>query len=83
MSRIDFFSRLYVVGLRDCVSDNRAMNEKLQTILTELREKLQSQYDERLVNVILFGSQARGDATWERRRAAMRRGNRILMCWWC
>lgn len=41
------------------------MNEKLQTILAELREKLQAQYGDRLVNLILFGSQARGDATWE------------------
>ena len=56
---------MYVVGLRDCVGDNRAMDEKLQTILAELREKLQAQYGERLVNVILFGSQARGDATPE------------------
>jgi predicted nucleotidyltransferase len=51
--------------MRDCVGDNQAMNEKLQTILQELREKLAAEYGDRLVNVILFGSQARGDATWE------------------
>ena len=43
---------MYVVGLRDCVGDNRAMDEKLQTILVELREKLATQYGERLVNII-------------------------------
>lgn len=41
------------------------MNEKLQTILTELRTKLTALYGDRLVNVTLFGSQARGDATPE------------------
>ncbi|MDQ3011457.1 MAG: nucleotidyltransferase domain-containing protein [Acidobacteriota bacterium] len=38
------------------------MNEKLKTILTELRRYLASLYGERLVEVMLFGSQARGDA---------------------
>jgi uncharacterized protein len=41
------------------------MNEKLQTILAELKAKLAAEYGNRLVNVILFGSQARGDATPE------------------
>ena len=39
-----------------------AMNEKLKTILTELRDYLANLYGERLVKVVLFGSQARGDA---------------------
>jgi uncharacterized protein len=39
-----------------------AMNEKLKTILTELRRSLADLYGERLVDVLLFGSQARGDA---------------------
>lgn len=39
-----------------------AMNEKLKTILTELRRYLAELYGERLVDVVLFGSQARGDA---------------------
>lgn len=38
------------------------MNEKLKTILTELRRYLAELYGERLVYVVLFGSQARGDA---------------------
>lgn len=38
------------------------MNEKLMTILTELRRYLAELYGERLVDVVLFGSQARGDA---------------------
>ena len=39
------------------------MNDKLKTILAELRQQLTALYGERLVDVVLFGSQARGDAT--------------------
>jgi predicted nucleotidyltransferase len=38
------------------------MNEKLQTILTELHHRFEATYRERLVRLVLFGSQARGDA---------------------
>jgi uncharacterized protein len=38
------------------------MNERLKTILSELRQYLSELYGERLVDVVLFGSQARGDA---------------------
>lgn len=38
------------------------MNEKLKTILTELRRRFEEIYGERLVRMMLFGSQARGDA---------------------
>lgn len=38
------------------------MNETLKTILNELRHYLANLYGERLVDVVLFGSQARGDA---------------------
>jgi predicted nucleotidyltransferase len=38
------------------------MNEKLKTILSELRHRLAEFYGTRLVDVVLFGSQARGDA---------------------
>jgi predicted nucleotidyltransferase len=38
------------------------MNERLSTILNELRQALASIYCERLKQVILYGSQARGDA---------------------
>jgi uncharacterized protein len=38
------------------------MNEKLTEILAELRSYLQELYGERLAQVILYGSQARGDA---------------------
>lgn len=38
------------------------MDEKLSTILTELRQHLATLYGARLVEVVLFGSQARGDA---------------------
>ncbi len=38
------------------------MNEKLQKILTELRCRFEALYGERLVRLVLFGSQARCDA---------------------
>ena len=38
------------------------MNEKLTAILAELRHRFEALYGERLVQMILFGSQARGDA---------------------
>lgn len=38
------------------------MNEKLKTILTELRYRFEEIYGERLVRLVLFGSQARSDA---------------------
>ena len=38
------------------------MDDKLQTILSELRRDLEALYGERLVEIVLFGSQARGDA---------------------
>jgi predicted nucleotidyltransferase len=38
------------------------MNEKLTAILAELRYYLEAVYGERLVKMVLYGSQARGDA---------------------
>jgi predicted nucleotidyltransferase len=38
------------------------MNKELKIILAELRGYLSEMYGERLVDVVLFGSQARGDA---------------------
>ena len=38
------------------------MNEKVRPILSALRTQLQALYGERLEQVMLFGSQARGDA---------------------
>ena len=38
------------------------MNAKLCTILAELRCRLETLYGERLIRLILYGSQARGDA---------------------
>ncbi len=37
-------------------------HKKLRQILDELRERLVEHYGDRLVDVVLFGSQARGDA---------------------
>ena len=39
-----------------------SMNPKLKLILAELRQYLAALYGTRLVDVVLFGSQARGDA---------------------
>lgn len=38
------------------------MNEKLTAILASFRHYLEALYGERLVKIMLFGSQARGDA---------------------
>ena len=38
------------------------METQVQTILSELRELLETCYGERLKRLVLFGSQARGDA---------------------
>jgi predicted nucleotidyltransferase len=38
------------------------MDEKLTLILAELRRRFEALYGERLIQMILFGSQARGDA---------------------
>ncbi len=38
------------------------MNEKLTAILGELRNYLENLYGKQLVHIVLFGSQARGDA---------------------
>ncbi len=43
-------------------SPTLSLNEKLRSLLTELKQRFQAEYGERLVNMILFGSQARGDA---------------------
>lgn len=38
------------------------MNTKLRSILAELRARFETLYGDRLVRLILYGSQARGDA---------------------
>jgi len=38
------------------------MDEELQTIVAELRDHFEQLYGPRLVRLVLFGSQARGDA---------------------
>jgi predicted nucleotidyltransferase len=38
------------------------MNPRVKTILTELRSRLEALYGDRLVKLVLYGSQARGDA---------------------
>jgi len=41
------------------------MKPNIQNILTELRHRFEAIYGDRMVNMLLFGSQARGDATSE------------------
>lgn len=38
------------------------MTDQLKNILTELRQKLEIHYGKRLVTLVLYGSQARGEA---------------------
>lgn len=38
------------------------MDKRLKTILNDLRHEFEALYGQRLVQIILFGSQARGDA---------------------
>lgn len=38
------------------------MTKKLRTILAELRRRFEALYGDRLVKLVLYGSQARGDA---------------------
>ena len=38
------------------------MSERLQIVLTELRRRLEALYGPRLLHLMLYGSQARGDA---------------------
>jgi predicted nucleotidyltransferase len=38
------------------------MNPRIRTILAELRSRFETLYGDRLVKLILYGSQARGDA---------------------
>ncbi len=38
------------------------INDKLKIVLDQLRFQLEKHYGDRLIQMILFGSQARGDA---------------------
>jgi len=41
------------------------MNKQIQTIITKTQQGLKKLYGEQLEKIVLFGSQARGDATPE------------------
>ena len=41
------------------------MNQQIQTIITKTQQGLKKLYGEQLDKIVLFGSQARGDATPE------------------
>jgi predicted nucleotidyltransferase len=55
------------------------MNERLAIILNELRRALETIYGERLEQVILFGSQARGDAQFGSDIDVLRNGSYCRM----
>ena len=44
------------------MKEAQAGNERVDTILAELRRRFQDLYGDRLVKMVLYGSQARGDA---------------------
>lgn len=44
------------------LTTNTIVNDKLKNILTQLRSHFEQIYDSRLVTMVLYGSQARGDA---------------------
>lgn len=44
------------------LTTNTIVNDKLKNILIELRSHFEQIYDSRLVTMVLYGSQARGDA---------------------
>jgi uncharacterized protein len=47
------------------VSESNVMNAKMAAIMDDLEGRLRSIYRDRLVRIVLFGSQARGDADAE------------------
>ena len=42
--------------------EHRFMDKRLSAIITKLRRQFERLYGERLIRMVLFGSQARGDA---------------------
>jgi uncharacterized protein len=42
--------------------ENASLNARLKTLLGDLRRRFQELYGDRLVTLVLYGSQARGDA---------------------
>lgn len=57
----------YVHGLTSAIAipasiTNMNVNDKLKTILTQLRSQFEILYGDRLTQMVLYGSQARGDA---------------------
>jgi predicted nucleotidyltransferase len=45
-----------------CTGEIAKVSEQLRSLLTELRSRFEALYGPRLVRLVLFGSQARGDA---------------------
>ena len=60
---IGIMSHEYWDNVLKLAGGDKIMLHNLKAILSELRGRLQSLYGDRLAKVILFGSQARGEAT--------------------
>lgn len=46
------------------LAEARGVSDKVRVVMVELRQRLNALYGDRLVHVILYGSQARGDYRW-------------------
>ncbi|MEG4457023.1 nucleotidyltransferase domain-containing protein [Microcoleus sp. N9_A1] len=62
MIRRGFNRRVYVYTKYITSIANMKVNDKLKTILTQLRSQFEQLYGDRLTQMVLYGSQARGDA---------------------
>jgi predicted nucleotidyltransferase len=50
------------IARQSFTTKNMSINDKLKTILTQLRSHFEQLYGDRLTQMVLYGSQARGDA---------------------
>ena len=61
LSGLGGFKSTFLPPIAPKVPQKSLINERLKTILIQLRSQLEIYYGDRLVQIILFGSQARGD----------------------
>ena len=51
-----------MINIPLCTVENLGKHQKLAEILTRLKQEFQHIYQDNLISLVLFGSQARGDA---------------------
>ncbi|MGB3508338.1 MAG: nucleotidyltransferase domain-containing protein [Microcoleaceae cyanobacterium] len=51
-----------MINIPLCTVENSGKHQKLAEIMTRLKQGFQQIYQDNLINLVLFGSQARGDA---------------------